>query len=136
MSRETTRLLMLRNEVEMMSIFSGSRPDKSAQTAAAVRLVIGAVMMMALSVAGLADAVHIAPTPQYFQQVKESLSIPHGSSVAIKLGPVRAGGSEKLKLAAGFLRRELERADPSLKVEEGREVKTTGARICLWGSCQ
>jgi len=132
MSRKTTRLLMLWSKIEIMRIFSGSRPDKSARTAAAVRLVIGAVMMMALSVAALAAAVRIAPTPQYFQQVKELLSIPHGSSVAIKLGSVKAGGSEKLKLAAGFLRRELERADPSLKVEEGREVKTTGARICLW----
>ena len=122
----------LRIEVQTMSNFSASKPRKNQCTAKAGRLVFGSVMMMIACVGASAEAVRISPTPQYFQQLKESLLIPRGSSVLIVLGPVKAGGTEKLKLAASYLRRELERADPTLKVDEGKEVKTTDTRICLW----
>ena len=88
--------------------------------------------LMMPCVGALAESVRVLPTPQHLQELKDSLVLTHGSSVVIAPGPVKSGGSEKLNIAASFLKRDLEQADSSLKVEVANEVKGPSATIYLW----
>ena len=86
------------------------------------------------SAATLASAAQILPTPQYNEPLKESVLIAPGGRVGIVLGPAKAAGNKKLRLAADFLRRDLEAADSSLRVEveAGSIPNSAGPHICLW----
>ena len=91
-------------------------------------------LMLICTAATLIGAEQIVPTPQYNEPVKESVLMAQGSRVVIVLGPAKAGGSKKLGLAADFVRRDLEAADSSLRVEveTGSVAKAAGAHIYLW----
>jgi len=79
-------------------------------------------------------AVRIIPTPQYYEPMQNSLRITRGGSVGIVLGPATASLDPQLRLAADFVRRDLEAADSSLKVEILTEAspQSEEAAIHLW----
>jgi hypothetical protein len=91
-------------------------------------------LLLLCSAGSLTAAVRIVPTPQYAEPLKESVSIAPGARVLIVLGPAKASGSKRLRLAADFVRRELEAADSSVRVEvEGASAgKSAGPHIYLW----
>jgi Glycosyl hydrolase family 20, domain 2 len=91
-------------------------------------------LLILCSAGGLWSEVRIVPTPQHFEMGTKSVSIPRGGFVQIILGPLKSARNEKLQLAADFLRRDLEQADSSMKVEieTESEKKTNGPRIYLW----
>src|SRR2546428_13733 len=78
--------------------------------------------------------VRILPTPQYLEPLPHSLRLAPGSSITVSLGPKAASMSPKLRLAAGFLRRELNAGGQQLRLSEqpfGQEV-TARPTIFLW----
>ena len=83
------------------------------------------------SAGSLAATVRVIPTPQYCEPANESLKLIRGRPVAVVLGPA---ADEKLKLAADFLRHDLEQADRSLQigVQAGSGAKPAGVDIHLW----
>ena len=91
-------------------------------------------LMLICAAATMASAAQIVPTPQYNEPLKDSVLIAPGGRVVIILGPAKAWGSKKLRLAADFVRRGLEQADSSLRVEvaAGSVAKPAGAHIYLW----
>src|SRR5207245_7083572 len=62
--------------------------------------------------------VRILPTPQYLEPLPHSLRLPPGSSITVSLGPKASSTSPKLRLAAGFLRRELSATGQQLRISE------------------
>jgi hypothetical protein len=84
--------------------------------------------------ATLAGAAQIVPTPQYNEPMKEAVKIPRGGRIVIALGSANANGGTQLRLAADFVRRDLEAADRSLHVEIAAASATpaAAAQIYLW----
>lgn len=91
-------------------------------------------LMLICTAATSAGAAQIVPTPQYNEPVKEALLIAHGGRLVVALGPAKVGEGKKLRLASDFVRRDLEAADSSLRVEveAGSVAKAAGAHIYLW----
>ncbi len=91
-------------------------------------------LAVACSALRLPGAVHIIPTPQHFEAGNTPVFVTHGGTIEIILGPLTSANNQKLKLAADFLRRDLEQADSSLKIEidAGNRKGAGGVRIYLW----
>jgi Glycosyl hydrolase family 20, domain 2 len=89
-------------------------------------------LLIICSGGALRAAVHIVPTPQYLEPFDQPVAIAPGGSVAIILGPTKAGQTGKVKLAAGFLKKELENAEPSLKIGVDSAPGSGDVRIYLW----
>jgi hypothetical protein len=81
-----------------------------------------------------APPVRIVPTPQYLEPLQRTLSVAAGGALRIIAGPAAGAPQTKLKIAADFLRRELEQVDPSVKVSiEGAGARSSGElRMFLW----
>ncbi|GEM_PF-1320519 len=97
--------------------------------------------MRALLLAGLAlaawplwAAARIVPAPQYLEPLPQTISIPGGGALRIVTGPAAGAPAGKLKIAADFLRREVEQADPSVKitVAGAKEASVAEPGIVLW----
>jgi hypothetical protein len=65
----------------------------------------------------LPQALGVIPTPQYMEPLKDSVALAHGSRIVIALGPAQESKNEKLRLAAEFLRKDLDQADSSLRID-------------------
>jgi glycosyl hydrolase family 20 len=92
---------------------------------------LGGMLLCSLSLRGVD---RIIPTPQYFEPTNESLAIAHTGSLKIILAAGKESASEKLTVAADFLRRDLKEDDPSIRVElaTGTGTPPGSKRIYLW----
>jgi hypothetical protein len=84
----------------------------------------------ALAAAG--SALPIVPTPHFSESLNRSMKLPHGSKITIVPGPSQTVGDKKIKLAAEFIRDDLERADSSLQVDVTTASEGATARVYLW----
>lgn len=84
--------------------------------------------------AGDSNTIEIVPTPKFITVPSAPVELARGGSLTIILGPGKNGNQEKAKLAAAFLKRDLQRLDGSLKVEilSDRRTRSSGHRIYLW----
>src|SRR5438876_947012 len=78
--------------------------------------------------------VRILPTPQYLEPLPHSIRLGPGSSITVSFGPKASSTSPKLRLAANFLRRELNAGGHQLRVSEEPFGQGLSARptIFLW----
>ena len=83
--------------------------------------------------AAMVATIRIVPAPQYLEPLNVSVGIARGSACTIVVAPAASAKSEKLIIAAEAVRHELQRADPSLRVQlrsPGEDLD--GTRIYLW----
>lgn len=91
-------------------------------------------LLILFSARYVCGAVTIVPTPQHLEPGSTSVALRSSAAVQIILGPLNAGRSGKLQLAADFLQRELEQTDSSLKIDLETKPKNNvpSTRIYLW----
>src|SRR5690242_14603619 len=77
--------------------------------------------------AGESDTIQLVPTPKFINVSNEPVEFVKGVSLAIVLGPGKDEHREKAKLAADFLRRDLQRLDSSVRVEILADSRTVSA---------
>ncbi len=97
-----------------------------------MRSVILTFLLISIS-ASFAAAAQVVPTPQYNEPTKESVHVARGGHIVIALGPAKVKDDPALKLASDFIRRDLEAADSSLRVDvkPASAVPPTATRIYL-----
>ena len=89
--------------------------------------------LVCLSTQVMLGAVRILPTPQYFEPLNSSMTLPPGSTCVIVVGPGGSGRSEKMTIAAEAIRRALADADATMRVEvQSAAASMQGPRIFLW----
>lgn len=99
-----------------------------------LRNAVGLFFVVASAALPAIASLAIIPTPHYFEPENRAIVVRKGGTVTIVLGPAKALREGKVRIAADFVRHELEQADTAIKASVcgSDEATGPGPHIYLW----